>query len=332
MATKPPSKAPRLGEFSLIEKIFAPLASKMPGAYGLKDDAAVLAVPPESDIVVTTDALVEGVHFLRQDPPDLISQKALRVNLSDLAAKGAAPHSYFLALSLPDWTDDAWLRQFAVGLASDQERYGIVLGGGDTTRTPGPLTIAITAHGILPKGSVIRRGGAKSGDAVFVTGTIGDAGAGLAVLMGAAGSLSQLAQTILIGRYRLPDPHMAFGLCLRGLASSALDVSDGLLADLAHIAEVSKVRIVVEAGRIPLSDSVRALWGADAAARAAVAGDDYEIAFTVPTSLCDQVQETARLAGINISKIGRVEAGEGVLLLREDGPPIPLERLGFTHF
>ena len=332
MVTKPPSKTSRLGEFALIETIFAPLASQMAGAYGLKDDAAVLTVPPECDVVVTTDALVETVHFRREDPADLIAQKALRVNLSDLAAKGAEPHSYFLALSLADWIDDAWLRQFAAGLAADQARYGVALGGGDTTRTPGPLTISVTAHGFLPKNTIIRRGGAKPGDAVFVTGTIGDAGAGLAVLTGVAAHLPEAARDFLIGRYQLPDPRMTLGYRLRGLASAALDVSDGLLADLAHIADVSKMRIVIEAKRIPLSDPVRALWGAHAARRAATSGDDYEIAFTVPAASSQKVSEAARLAGVAVTEIGRVEAGEGVLLLGEDDAPIPLETLGFTHF
>jgi thiamine-monophosphate kinase len=233
------SSSDKPGEFELIGRLFAPLAVGAPGAFGLTDDAAVIVPPAGEELVVTTDALVEGVHFLRGDPASSIAKKSLRVNLSDLAAKGAKPISYLLALSLPDWPDLAWVEAFARGLGEDQHEFGISLIGGDTTRTPGPLTLAITALGSVPRGTMIRRAGAAVGDLVFVSGTIGDAGGGLAILKGDGASISAVARDALIARYREPSPRLSLGL--RGLASAALDVSDGLLADLGHIADMSKV-------------------------------------------------------------------------------------------
>ncbi|MSP95489.1 MAG: thiamine-phosphate kinase [Alphaproteobacteria bacterium] len=320
----------RLGEFEAIAKLFAPLAAKEPGALSLTDDAAILDLPFDEDLVVTVDALIEGVHFLRDDPPATIAKKSLRVNLSDLAAKGATPRAYLLSLSLASWVGDDWLTQFARGLGEDQEQYGIALIGGDTTATPGPLTISITALGSIAKGMMIRRSGAVAGDCVFVTGTIGDAGAGLAVLKGGGGTLDKNERAALIARYRIPQPRSALGPRLLYIASAAIDVSDGLIADLAHIAETSGVRIVVEAARVPLSDPFREMFGGDdeAIIRAATAGDDYEIAFTAAASA------RARIEGLGfpITEIGRVEKGEGVVLLSRDGKALKLSKPGFTHF
>jgi thiamine-monophosphate kinase len=333
MGSKPDSSK-RLGEFALIAKLFAPLAAKAPGAFGLTDDAATLSVPAGRELVVTVDALVEGVHFLRDDPADSIAKKALRVNLSDLAAKGATPEAYLLALSLPDWVDDRWLTLFAAGLGQDQELFGVHLLGGDTTAIPGPLTLSITAFGTVEVGRMIRRAGAQPGDLVFVTGTIGDAGAGLTVLKGEGAALSASDREALVARYRLPEPRVAFGPRLVGLASAALDVSDGLIADIGHIAEVSKVRVVVDAARVPMSESARALWGNGSTAilRVATSGDDYEIAFTAPPSARAGILKAAAQSGLAVHEIGRVEPGTGVLLLDERGQPIPMNRAGFTHF
>ena len=318
----------------MIAKLLAPLAANEPGAFGLGDDAATVGLPSGQDLVVTTDMLVEGVHFLRDDPPDLIARKALRVNLSDLAAKGAAPKTYLLGLSLAPWIGDAWLSRFAAGLADDQKRFSVNLIGGDTTGTPGPLTVSITAFGSVPSGRMIRRKGARPRDAVFVTGSIGDAGAGLAVLKGEGVGLSDFDRSALIARYQLPEPRVGLGPQLLGLASSALDVSDGLLADLDHVAKVSEVRIVVEAAKVPVSRTTQALWGQslDTVLRAATAGDDYEIAFTAPASSRKRIEELSRASGIAIAEIGRVEAGNGAHLLDERGKPIALQRTGFTHF
>ncbi len=323
----------RPGEFAMIDRIFAPLATS-PGALGLTDDAALVALKPGQEMVVTADTLVEGVHFFRDDPPELIAQKALRVNLSDLAAKGAEPLGYLLTLSLAPWIDEDWLKSFANGLGADQMEFGIALLGGDTTATPGPLTLSITAMGSVGLGMMIRRGGARPGDLVFVSGTIGDAGGGLAVLKGEAADASPSAREVLIGRYRRPTPRLGLGRLLPPLASASLDVSDGLLADLAHIAEVSAVGIVIEVGSIPLTPSLRELWGNsdEAVIRAATAGDDYELAFTAPAILRERVVAAAEAAGVSITEIGRVQAGSGVLLLDRAGNRLPVEKSGFTHF
>lgn len=321
----------RPGEFELIAELFAPLSKGAPGAFGLTDDAAVFAPPPGHELVLKTDAIVEGVHFLRTDPPGAIAQKALRVNLSDLAAKGAVPAGYLMALLLPDWPDRAWLRAFADGLAADQATFGLSLMGGDTSATPGPLAVSISAFGLVPLGAMIRRAGARPGDLVFVSGTIGDAGGGLAVLKEnrseANGPLAEL-----VARYRVPQPRLALGPALRGIASASLDVSDGLMADLGHIAGVSKVRIEVDAPRIPLSNALQGLWGEAAVSRAAVAGDDYEIAFTAPASQRADVANAAARSGVAVTEIGRVAAGDGAVLLDASGHEIVLPRSGYTHF
>jgi thiamine-monophosphate kinase len=322
--------APKLGEFELIRTLFAPLATTK-GALALSDDAAFVAAPAGSELVVTTDAVVSGVHFLPDDPPDTVAQKALRVNLSDLAAKGARPAGYLLTLALPEKTSRRWLVAFARGLRRDQKTFGIPLLGGDTTRTPGALTIAIAALGFVPKGRMIRRGGAKPGDIVFVTGTIGDAGEGLALARSKARSADARA---LIARYRTPTPRTAFGPQLRGLASASVDVSDGLLADLGHVADVSGARIALDADRIPLSAALRRVRGASEAAiiRAATAGDDYEIAFTCSPSARARVLAVARAARVKLTEIGTVSRGKGVALLGPNGRPLPVARTGYTHF
>ena len=319
------------GEFELIAQLFAPLARSAPGTFGLLDDAAVVHVPPGKDLVVTVDALVEGVHFLSGDPADRIAKKALRVNLSDLAAKGAEPLGYLLALVLPKAVTMNWLRAFARGLAEDQAEFALPLLGGDTTATSGPLTISITAFGQVPAGGMIRRAGAKPGDIVFVSGTVGDAGGGLERLQTDAGAG---AADPLVVRYRLPAPRLSLGRSLRGIASAGLDVSDGLLADLGHIAEVSQVRIVVEAAAIPRSPALRALWGEtpQAIVRAATAGDDYELAFTAPPSMRSAVAKAAARAGVAVTEIGRVEAGQGICLVDAQGQEIGVPRAGYAHF
>lgn len=315
-------------EFALISKFFGPLATH-PGALALGDDAALLTPRSGHDLVVTTDALTAGVHFLPDDPPDLIASKALRVNLSDLAAKGAEPLGYLLALALPRHCGDAWLECFARGLSADQSAFGISLLGGDTTATPGPLTLTITALGQVPSGNMIRRNGARPGDAVFVSGTIGEAGLGLAHLKGEVDAGADAAD--LVDRYRQPTPRLALGRALRGVASASLDVSDGLLADLGHIAEMSRVRIILEPEAIPRTTATVRLWpGMEGLVSAVTAGDDYEIAFTAASE--SDVEEAARKVGVRITKIGRVEPGQGVVLRDAAGRDVPVARAGFTHF
>ncbi|GAA0534768.1 thiamine-monophosphate kinase [Rhizomicrobium palustre] len=323
-----------ISEFALIARYFAPLATDR-AALGLKDDACVLEEEAGRETIITADALVEGVHFLPDDPPELIAAKALRVNLSDLASKGATPRGYLMALALPRQIEENWIAAFARGLEADQTRFGISLLGGDTTATPGPLTIAITALGTAPKGVMLKRGGARPGEAVYVSGTIGDAGGGLQLLQGriasSPGNEIASGNSFLIERYRRPTPRLALGKELRRLASAALDVSDGLIADLGHIAEVSKLSIVLEAEAIPRSPELAALWpGQDGIVRAATAGDDYEIAFTAPLSA--GLPAAFSLGGVTVTKIGYTAPGDGVVLLNAAGNVVPVPRPGFVHF
>jgi thiamine-monophosphate kinase len=317
----------KLSEFSLIAEVFAPLATSK-AALGLKDDIALLPPRKGHELVLKTDAIVESVDFFRNDPPGTIARKALRVNLSDLAAKGARPIGYLLTLALPKRINTAWLKAFARGLAADQREFGISLLGGDLSGTPGPLTISITVFGYVPKGRAILRSGARAGDLVFVSGTIGDSAAGLDVLR------KKRRGAALIARYRVPRPRVALGQKLRGVASAALDVSDGLLADLGHIAEVSKVHIAVEAARVPLSPALRKAWGKgeNAILRAATSGDDYEIAFTAPPSKRAAVFKAASAAGTPVAEIGFVMHGRGIGLLDAAGRPMKVTKKGWEHF
>jgi thiamine-monophosphate kinase len=327
------SSRPRAGEFALIAELFAPLATSR-HAFGLKDDAATLPRRAGQDIVVTTDAIVSGVHFLEADAPDTIAKKALRVNLSDLAAKGAAPAGYLMALSLPPGIEMKWLRLFARGLADDQKLFGVSLFGGDTTSAPDTLTVVITAFGHVPRGQMIRRSGAKAGDLVFVTGSIGDGGGGLAVEQGDGKWLARSMRDHLLHRFRVPQPRTKIGPLLRGVASAALDVSDGLIADLGHIAETSKVRIVVDAAAVPRSGALHALWGDgnDAVVRALTSGDDYEIAFSAPPRAEKKIMAAAAKSGVTVSRIGHVEKGEGVILRDVRGKRLAVPVAGWTHF
>ena len=314
-----------LNEFAVIAEIFAPLATSQ-AALGLKDDVALLAPRAGHELVLTTDAIIEGVDFFSNDPPGAVARKALRANLSDLAAKGAEPFGYLLTLALPKASDTKWLRAFASGLKADQRAYGITLLGGDLSSTPGPLTVSVTALGYVLKGKAILRRGARAGDRVFITGTIGDSGGGLAALK--AGKRAPF----LIDRYRVPQPRVAFGQALRGLAHAALDVSDGLLADLGHIADVSKIHIAVEAARIPLSAALRKAWADTSVQRAVTAGDDYEIAFTAPASKRAAIQKAAKATRTQVTEIGFAMHGRGVALLGAEGKPLPIRKTGWTHF
>ncbi|TAN59550.1 MAG: thiamine-phosphate kinase, partial [Magnetospirillum sp.] len=240
-------------EFGLIAELFAPLAAGCPGALGLTDDAAFLAAEPGFDTVATMDAMVAGVHFLSDDPPDLIARKLLRVNLSDLAAKGARPAFVMLAAAFPYGTAKLWLRAFADGLKQDLDHYGVVLIGGDTVSTPGPLTLTLTALGRVVAGRGLLRSGARPGDEIWVSGSIGDGALGLRAIRGELVGLGEAHGGVLADRYRLPRPRTGLGPRLIGLASAAMDVSDGLVQDLGHICRASSVTAEIHAPLVPLS-------------------------------------------------------------------------------
>lgn len=328
------SRDTRRGEFETIARFFAPLASNEPGAFGLKDDAAIIKPANGHELVVTTDAIVEGVHFLKDDPPGTIAQKALRVNLSDLAAKGATPRAYLLTAVLPPRIDEAWLKAFASGLKRDQAQFGITLIGGDTVSTPGPLTLNIVVLGEVPDGKMIRRAGAKAGDDVWVTGTIGDAALGLRLLRGEDIAVAPRERGQLIARYRVPEPRVTVGLGLRGLSHACLDVSDGLAADLAHIADTSGLRIEIDLEAVPHSRAAAAAVAAKAASPTDLltAGDDYELAFTAPVSARARIEGIAAKTKVKLTKIGRAAKGQGLTVQGSDGEPLALGTLGFTHF
>ena len=330
---KPPPHRP--GEFELIARYFAPLSQGHPGAWGLRDDVATIAPSPGCELVLKSDAVVAGVHFFAADPPDLVARKALRVNLSDLAAKGARPLAYLVDLILPESIAEPWIAGFAKGLAEDQAAYGIHLVGGDTDRTPGPLTIAVTALGEIAAGRTIRRGGARPGDTLFVTGTIGDAALGLMALRGELPGLSEAAVGFLADRYRLPQPRVSLGQRLPGRATAALDVSDGLVADLRHLCDASGVAAKIAAARVPLSAAAReALAGRRERLPAALTGgDDYEILFTAPPSAAAGLAALAAETGVPVTAIGEVTAGEPAVTVRDEaGRRLRIAAEGWTHF
>lgn len=324
-----------LGEFERIARFFAPLVEGQSDALGLSDDAALVTPPNGMRMAVTADALVSGVHFLADDPPDRIARKALRVNISDLAAMGADPYGYTITLALPrDMVDaEAWIERFAEGQASDHAEYGIRLLGGDSVSTPGPLSISITAFGWVPGDQALMRGGARPGDDIYVSGTIGDAFLGLAVLQGGTLALPETDRAFLADRYHLPRPRPALGQALLGVASAALDVSDGVLQDLGHICKASGCGAEVELGLIPFSDAGRHLvrTGAFRAEDLVTGGDDYELLFTAPDTARSVIAGLAGRMSIPVTRIGRMTSGGDVDLLDGSGKIMVLDRRGYTH-
>ena len=317
-----------LGEFDLIDRLLKPLAAGYPGALGLTDDAALVRVPTGSELVIAKDAIVAGIHFLPEDPPELVAGKLLRVNLSDLAAMGAKPLGYLTVLARPSGLPESWLGHFAAGLAADQKRFGCHLLGGDTVSTPGPLTLTLTILGTVPEGRALRRSGARPGDEVWVSGTLGDAALGLRVLRGLA--LPEDETLALSDRYRTPQPRLELGQGLLGLATAAIDVSDGLAADLGHIAQTSAVAATIEVERLPLSKAGRGVPGAREAALAG--GDDYELLFTAPPAAASEIEALGLRLRLPLTRIGRIESGAGVQVLDRAGDPIELSQLGWRHF
>jgi thiamine-monophosphate kinase len=326
------------GEDRLIARYFRPLATH-PGAFGLIDDAAVLTPPDGHDLVLKTDPIICGVHFFPDDPADAIARKALRVNLSDLAAKGARPLGFLLALALPQDLGADWLEAFTHGLRDDAEFYGCALLGGDTDRTPGPLTVSITALGTLPHDSIVRRRGAKAGDHVVVTGTIGDATLGLALRRDPQAAqhwrLDPDAQRHLAGRYLLPQPRTALAEAVRLHASASMDISDGLVGDLAKLCRASDVSADIDAHQVPLSEAAAAAVRAEPSALETIltGGDDYELLCTVAPAALEAFQRLASAAGVPLTVIGRVTAAAREPEFRNpDGRPLTFGRRSFSHF
>lgn len=316
------------GEFELIAEVFAPLAGEGAPAFGLRDDAASLRPPPGSEIVLTKDLMIAGRHFFESDPSERVARKLLRVNLSDLAASGAEPLGYLLGLAFPDRLDPPLARALAAGLAQDQETFGCRLLGGDTVSGAGRLMLSLTAVGAVPEGEGLHRFGARAGDLVFVSGTIGDAALGLLARRGEIAGDPLFAE-----RLDLPTPRLALGAALRGIASAVIDVSDGLAADLGHLCTESGTGARIESARLPLSPPAReALAGRpDLLAALLTGGDDYELLFTAPPTARDAVEAAARCARTPVSEIGVMTSPQSLHILDRDGRPLTLARAGFEH-
>jgi thiamine-monophosphate kinase len=326
-----------LGEFDIIARYFAPLATA-PAALALGDDAAVLPVFPGEELVVTCDTIVEGVHFLPDDPPTSIGHKVLAVNLSDLAAKGAEPYAYLLALSLREATPE-WLEGFARGLGALQRTAGIALIGGDTSGTPGRITLSVTALGRVPQGKAVLRSGARGGDRIYVSGSIGAAHLGLRLRqeprLAKAWVLAPAEAAALIERYQRPEPRCRLAPLLRRYGHAAIDVSDGLVGDIEKLCTASKVAAVIQADRVPHAAAVdKALAREPQLLHELItAGDDYEIVAVVPEARAVAFEAAALEQEVRVTAIGKIVVGNPeVAVLDGEGRPLKLPHKGYAHF
>jgi thiamine-monophosphate kinase len=327
------------GEDELIRGYLAPLAAGFPGAFGLADDCAVLTPPPGRDLVFTTDAIAEGVHFLADDAPGDIAWKAVAVNLSDLAAKGATPVGYLMSLAFPEAPARGWMQSFARGLAAVQERFGMVLMGGDTDRRPSaPLSITVMAVGAVPEGRMVRRGSARAGDVLYVTGSLGDAALGLQVRRQARSALVWPLQAderdFLARRYLRPEPRMGLRDVLLDHAWAAMDISDGLVKDLGRLCRASAISAEIHVERLPLSLPARKVIEAcpEWAEAPLAGGDDYEILAAIAPEKSAAFEAAAHTAGSPVTKIGTCGDGAGVTVRRPDGLVLRLANTGYEHF
>lgn len=323
-------------EFELIDTLFAPLTAGFPGALDLKDDAALLDPPAGHSIVITADAIVAGVHFRPEDSPDLIACKLVRINLSDLSAMGAQPWVMLLTAAFPDSAHEDWINRFATGLGRDGQKFGVPLVGGDTVATSGPATFSLTVCGLVAQGQALRRSGARPGDILYLTGTLGDGALGLRVLMGrlSFGNSKSGFASYLIDRYHLPQPRLAVGAGLVGLATACVDVSDGLLQDLSHLCRVSGVGAQVLLERLPLSPPAAAAVSQTPSWREVIVagGDDYELLFTAPPGMEKALERLAQVSATPITAVGTIVMGEDVIVLDSAGEIVPFSRLGYRHF
>ncbi len=325
---------PGLSEFELIDALLKPLAEKSGGAFSLSDDAALLPDPPSGyGHVVTKDALAAGIHMRADDPPGDMARKALRVNLSDLAAMGAHPVGFFMALCLGPETDETYLRYFVEGLSGDIETFNVPLMGGDINRQQGPFTISITAIGAVPKDDLLRRSGAQPGDALWVSGTIGDGALGLLVADGQGPKLSEADKSELIKRYRIPEPRLALGIGLVGIANACIDVSDGLVSDVGHLCAASSVGCSIAAPSVPLSPAADEALKIDFELMPSVltGGDDYELAFAAPKQAEKDIKDLSTEVGIPATRIGFFEAGEGLSVMDRAGKAMNFTSAGYRH-
>jgi thiamine-monophosphate kinase len=317
-----------LGEFDLIHRYFKrPIEQRQDVIVGIGDDGAVVRVPPGVELVLTSDTLVAGVHFSEDIPPEDLGYRALAVNLSDLAAMGARPAWATMALTLPQ-AEEAWLAAFAQGFFELAQRFSVALIGGDLTR--GPLSITVQMHGFVPEGWALRRSGAQAGHYIYVTGTLGDAALALTPRLA---ELTNMYLPYLLGRLYRPSPRVSEGMILRAIASSAIDISDGLVADLGHILEASHVGAVLEVDRLPLSTALQKIkdkkYGWELAL---TGGDDYELCFTLPPEHQAVLESKRSDFACTVSCIGRIEAKRGLRCIEHDGTPYITQGAGYRHF
>jgi thiamine-monophosphate kinase len=332
-----PVTADDSAEDRLIATYFRPLATH-PGAFDLADDAAAIAPPPGCDLVLTTDGVISGVHFFRDDPADAVARKALRINLSDLAAKGAAPLGFLLSIGLPAGLPPDWIKSFAHGLREDAEHYGCPLLGGDTDKSPAAITAYIAALGAVPHGGMVRRKGARPGDWVVATGTIGDAALGLLLRRDAAAAarwrLDAAMRDHLTDRYLLPQPRTAIAAVLRRHASAAIDVSDGLAGDLAKLCRASGVGADVAVADLPLSPAARQAVREEPALIETIltGGDDFEVVATFAPGRFERLCQEAAAAGVLMTRIGTVTAGDSADFRDANGRALAFRRPSYSHF
>jgi thiamine-monophosphate kinase len=326
----------RMNEFGMIGKFFTPLTLGHEAALGLLDDAAVVDVPDGHTLVVTKDAISEGVHFIGNESPDLIARKLLRVNLSDLAAMGAEPVGLLLAIMLPKTVEDTWVELFARGISEDQEEFPVPLVGGDTIATiEKGFSASLTALGIVPKDKYLRRKGACIGDDLYFSGTLGDGTLGLHHLEDRLGyTLPRNHATFLSSRYQLPIPRLGLGKALRGVATAAIDVSDGLVQDAGHLCREKNIGAVISLESIPLSEAATYIINQDMNYINTLisGGDDYELLFTAPPGKNDAVERAAREAGVRVTRIGQIVEKPGVNVIGLNGEELFLNQAGFRHF
>lgn len=326
------------GEFDIIARVFAPLAKDV-GAFGLKDDAAILMVTEGEELIVTCDTLVAGVHFLPDDPADSVGHKALAVNISDLTAKGARGYAYTLSLTLPPDISIDWLEGFAAGLKVVQEQTDISLVGGDTTASPGPVTVTITALGQAAHQHAVMRLGAMPGDRLYVSGTIGDAHLGLRLLrdpvLAKRWSLTENEAAYLVERYRRPGPNNALATLVRNFARAAIDVSDGLVGDIEKLCAVSHVGVAIDTGNVPFSEAAKKALAFDPTLLPVLitAGDDYEVVLAVSEKSVAGFESESEASGARFTALGTLLAAKkGVSVHDEAGKTLKIKEKGFKHF
>ncbi|ABK42690.1 thiamine-phosphate kinase [Magnetococcus marinus MC-1] len=330
-----------LGEFGVIQHIFAPIQSKQGEGVqlGIGDDAACLVVPRTQDLLATTDTMVEGIHFSSDADPYLLGQKALAVNLSDIAAMGGLPRWYLLSMAVPNRTSQSWLEEFARGVKAASEMFHVALVGGDTVRSNAKIVITVQMLGLIGQHRAVARSGAQVGDRLYLSGTLGDSAFGLAHLLGKLPAMLADDVSYLSRRHHLPEPRIQLGMALQdaALAHACIDVSDGLLADLQHICEASQVSAVVDVEKLPFSESAQrviAQYGRSALELALTGGEDYELLFAISPGAADQVEKIVHQVGVSLVEIGEV-VGVGErpgVVVRQGGEVLSIAQSGWTHF